>query len=308
MISFTVTVITFNEERNIRACLESVEWAPHIVVIDSGSTDRTVEIAREFTDDVVVTDWPGHVQQKNRAVDHASTDWILSIDADERVTPEMRAEVERELAMEPTVAGLSFPRKTWYLGRWILHSGWYPDRKLRVFDRRRARWGGENPHDHVKTDGEVRDLEGDILHYTYRSVRHHLEVIDFFTDIAARERDRKGRRFLLPRMLFGPPFKFFKMYFLQSGFRDGFPGFIIAGLGSLYVFLKDAKIWERRQLQARGLDPDNQPRWTRGPEYRPPRGSGAPPAQVLPAQPADESTASAPSPGAASSDSSTASS
>ncbi|MGE3166348.1 MAG: glycosyltransferase family 2 protein [Planctomycetota bacterium] len=270
MTPLTVTVITFNEEKNIRECLESVSWVPNIVVVDSQSTDRTVAIAREFTEHVVVTDWPGHVEQKNRAVDLAPTDWVLSIDADERVTPEMRAEIEAALATEPTCAGFSFPRRTWHLGRWILHGGWYPDRKLRLFDRRRARWGGTNPHDHVNANGPVEARFGDILHYTYRDLRHHLEVIDFFTDIAARGRESK-RRWLLPRLVFGPPFKFCKMYWVKRGYRDGFAGFIIAALGALYVFLKDAKLWERGELRRRGLDPDRQPRYTRGPEYRPPR-------------------------------------
>lgn len=268
MIPLTATIITKNEERNIRACLESIRWVPNIVVIDSGSTDATVAIAREYTDNVVVTDWPGHVEQKNRAVDHANTDWILSLDADERATPELRSEVERVLTTEPANAGYGFRRKTWYLGRWILHGGWYPDRKIRLFDRRRARWGGTNPHDHVNVDGPTEQLDADILHYTYRDMEHHLEVIDFFTDIAARERDKKGRRFPVLGMIFGPPFKFVKMYLFKRGYKDGFPGFLIAGLGALYVLLKDAKLWERRQLSERGLDPEQQPRFDRGPEYR----------------------------------------
>ena len=270
MIPLTATVITFNEERNIRDCLESVKWVPNIVVIDSGSTDRTVEIAREHTDHVTVTDWPGNVQQKNRAIDAAPTDWVISIDADERVTPELRTAIEEALATEPRVAGFSLRRKTHYLGRWILHSGWYPDRKVRVFDRRRARWGGVNPHDHVKVkEGGVHDFDADLLHYTYRNVYHHVEVIDFFTDIAARERESAGRKPRRLKMLLNPPFKFFKMFVIQRGFRDGFPGFIIAGLGALYVLLKEAKLWERRELRRRGLDPDRQPRYSRGPEWRP---------------------------------------
>lgn len=271
MQPLTATIITFNEEANIRACLESVAWVPEIVVIDSGSTDRTVDIAREFTDRVTVTDWPGHVEQKNRAVDLAPTDWVLSLDADERCTPELRAEVERVLADPPSAAGFSVRRRTWYLGRWILHGGWYPDRKVRLFDRRRARWGGTNPHDHVKVEGREVELDADLLHYTYRDMRHHLEVIDFFTDIASREKERKGKRFPRVGMVFRPPFKFFKMYVLQRGYRDGFPGFVIAVLGALYVFLKDAKLWERGQLRRRGLDPDAAPRYQRGPEWRPPR-------------------------------------
>lgn len=271
MKPLTATIITFNEESNIRACLESVAWIPEIVVLDSGSTDRTVEIAREFTDRVSVADWPGHVEQKNRAVDLASTDWIFSLDADERCTPELRAEIERVMKGEPDAPAYSVRRKTRYLGRWILNGGWYPDRKARLFDRRRARWGGTNPHDHVTVDGPEIELDADLLHYTYRDMKHHLEVVDFFTDIAAREKDRRGRRFPRLGMITRPPFKFFKMYCLQRGYRDGFPGFVIAVLGSLYVFLKDAKLWERREFQRRGIDPDTVPRYERGPEWRPPR-------------------------------------
>ena len=124
MIPLTATVITFNEEDNIRDCLESLEWVDNIVVVDSGSTDRTIEIAREFTDRVVVTDWPGHLEQKNRAVDLSPTDWVISLDADERVTPALRTEIEEALATEPLNAGFSMPRLTWHLGRWIRHGGW----------------------------------------------------------------------------------------------------------------------------------------------------------------------------------------
>ncbi|MEM7261457.1 MAG: glycosyltransferase family 2 protein [Planctomycetota bacterium] len=277
MIAITATIITFNEERNIRDCLESVAWVDEIVVVDSGSTDRTVEIAREFTDRVVVTDWPGHVAQKNRAVEWAPTDWILSLDADERCTPELRAQVEAIVAESrsqpglPNEAGFSVRRKTWYLGRWILHGGWYPDRKVRFFDRRRCRWGGVDPHDHIEHDGPTRPLDADLLHYTYRDVRHHLEVIDFFTDIAAREKDVRNKRHAVLGMLVRPPVKFLRMYLFRRGYRDGFAGFVIAVLGALYVFLKDAKLWERQQLQRRQLDPDAAPRYHRGPEWRPPR-------------------------------------
>ncbi len=271
MIPLTATVITYNEERNIRACLESLAWVPHIVVLDSGSTDRTVAIARELTPHVTVTDWPGHVEQKNRAVAAAPTEWVLCIDADERVAPEMRAAVEQALASEPAVPAFSVRRKTRHLGRWIVHGGWYPDRKVRLFDRRRAHWGGVNPHYHVLVDGEVRHLDVDLLHYTYRDIHHHLEVIDSFTDIAARERENAGRRPRLLKMLLKPPAKLLKMYLLQRGYRDGFAGFILAGLGAFYVFLKEAKLWERRQLRRRGLDPDRMPRYARGPEWRPPR-------------------------------------
>jgi len=267
----TACVITYNEEKNLRECLESVAWLPHIVVIDSGSSDRTVEIAREFTDRVTVTDWPGHVEQKTRAVLAAPTDWVFCIDADERVTPELRAELERVLADTPASPAYSVRRKTRYLGRWILHGGWYPDRKVRLFDRRHARWGGVNPHDHVQVDGRTEDLDGDLLHYTYRDIHHHLETIDFFTDIAAREKERQGQRPRVWKMLCKPPARFVRMYFLKRGYRDGFAGFIVASFGALYVLLKEAKLWERLRLRERGLDPDASPRYARGPEWRPPR-------------------------------------
>ena len=271
MIPLTATIITFNEEKNIRDCLESVKWCSEIVVIDSGSTDRTVEIAREYTDRIVVTDWPGHVQQKNRAIDAAPTDWVLSLDADERATPELRQEVERVLTEEPKEAGFSVRRKTRYLGQWILHGGWYPDRKVRLFDRRRARWGGINPHDHVYADGATPELDADLLHYTYENMTHHLRTIDFFTEIAAREKDERGKGSPLIGMITRPPGRFVRMYLIKRGYRDGFAGFVVAGLGALYVFLKYAKLWERHTLRARGLDPDAQPRHARGPEWTPPR-------------------------------------
>ncbi|MGE4619798.1 MAG: glycosyltransferase family 2 protein [Planctomycetota bacterium] len=271
MIDFTATVITFNEEKNIRACLESLQWVPNIVVIDSGSTDRTVEIAREFTEQVHVTDWPGHVQQKNRAIDHAKTDWILSLDADERVTPQLREEITERLSKEPMHPGYSMPRLTWHLGRWIRHGGWYPDRKIRLFDRRKARWGGINPHDRIELEGNAEPLQGDLLHYSFRDLHHHIEGIDFFTSIAASEQDSRNQRSHLIGMLGRAPWKFFRMFVLDRGWRDGMAGFILAVVGAFYVFLKYACLWERRALRKRGLDPDSMPRNHRGSEWRPSR-------------------------------------
>lgn len=287
MIPLTATVITFNEEENIRDCLESLSWVGNIVVVDSGSTDSTVEIAREYTSQVVITDWPGHLEQKNRAIDLSTTDWVLSLDADERVTPALRREIEDALETEPEVAGYSMPRLTWHLGRWIRHGGWYPDRKIRLFNRRKARWGGVNPHDRVIPQGPILALTGDIEHYSYRNLHHHLETIDFFTSISAREKEKRDIRWPLLSILFRPPFKFFRMYFLQSGWRDGFPGFILAGIGSLYVFLKYARLWERRNLRKRQIDPDHLPTYNRGPEWRPPRATPA----VIDDEPGDHSAA-----------------
>jgi hypothetical protein len=169
---------------------------------------------------------------------------VLSLDADERLSPELAGQVRAALEADDAPAGYSMPRRTFYLGRWIDHGGWYPDRKIRLFDRTRARWGGVNPHDHLEVDGEVRRLSGDIEHYSYRDVSDHLRQIDLFTTIAARAKIDGGRRFRLWRLLLNPPGKFLRMYLLKRGFLDGLAGFVIAVLGSYYVFLKYAKQWE----------------------------------------------------------------
>jgi glycosyltransferase involved in cell wall biosynthesis len=237
-------VITKNEEDRIGACLDSADFADGMLVVDSGSTDQTKEIAEAKGAKVVVHDFDGHVEQKNRAVDLADTDWVLSLDADERLSPELREEIRLLLEDADPPAAYSMPRRTFYLGRWIDHGGWYPDRKVRLFDRRRARWGGVNPHDRVEVDGEVRALSGDIEHYSYRSLSDHLRQIDFFTTIAAREKHAAGQKPRLWRLLLHPIGKVIRMYLLKLGFLDGRAGFIVAVLGGYYVFLKYAKLWE----------------------------------------------------------------
>ena len=271
MIDLTATVITFNEEDNIRDCLESLSWVPNIVVLDSGSTDRTVEIALEYTEHVHVTDWPGHVEQKNRAISFSPTNWIISLDADERVSDELREEILDHLKTEPKVPGFSMPRLTWHLGQWIRHGGWYPDRKIRIFDRRKAHWAGFNPHDRISIEGTPIKLKGNLLHYSFKNLHHHLEGMDFFTNISGKEMEIRRERSPLLGMTVRAPWRFFRMLVLQKGYKDGFAGFILAGLGMIYVFLKYASLWERRQLKKRGIDPDVTPRHHRGPEWKPPR-------------------------------------
>ncbi|HVR72860.1 MAG TPA: glycosyltransferase family 2 protein [Planctomycetota bacterium] len=266
----TACIITFNEERNLPDALASVAFADEIVMVDSRSTDRTREIAAAFrgrapggeevAPRVIERDWPGHVEQKNFAIDQATHDWVLCVDADERVSPELRREVEEALSRDPPGAdGYTMPRKTHYLGRWILHGGWYPDRKLRLFRRSRGRWGGTNPHDHVHVDGIVKRLRGDLYHYSYRGMADHLRTIDSFTAISAREKARKGVRWPILRMGIHPPFKFFKMYILKQGFREGVVGLIVAMLGSFYVFLKYAKLWELREREWKDTPPGGEP-------------------------------------------------
>jgi len=246
--SISVCIITFNEQENIRACLESVKWADEIVVVDSRSTDRTVEIAREYTDRVIARPWPGHVEQKTFALDQARCDWVLSIDADERVSPELAAQI-KDILDRADVAeiGFSMPRKTFYLGRWITHGGWYPNRKLRLVRRGKAIWKGINPHDHLYVEGSVGRLTGDLHHYTYRDIAHHLETINQYTTVAAREMRARGQGHAVAHMLLNPIARFLKMYLLRLGFLDGLPGLVVAGMSSYYVFLKYAKLWELRR-------------------------------------------------------------
>jgi glycosyltransferase involved in cell wall biosynthesis len=244
-VPVTACIITCDEEDNLPDCLASLEGlCAEIVVVDSGSTDRTVDLARRAGARVIETDWPGHVAQKTRAVEAAETDWVLCLDADERLSPELRAEIETVLGGDPVAAAYSFPRLTRYLGRWIRHGGWYPDRKVRLFDRRRGRWGGVDPHDHVEVDGPVVKLRGDLHHHTYRDLSDHLRFIDRYTTIAAKEKRAAGERFRLHRLVLRPVGKVLRMYLLRVGFLDGLAGLVVAVLGGTYVFLKYAKLWE----------------------------------------------------------------
>jgi glycosyltransferase involved in cell wall biosynthesis len=267
---FTACLITFNEEDNIVAALESVGFADEIIVVDSHSTDRTRELANGFRGRsrngweveprVIERDWPGHVEQKNFAIDQARHDWVLCLDADERVSSRLHKEIESVLGVDsPEFDGYTMPRRTYYLGRWILRGGWYPDRKLRLFRKNRGRWSGINPHDHVELQGRTQDLQGDLYHFSYRDIADHLRTINSFTDIASKEKHKRRIRFPLVRMLVHPPFKFFKMYVLKQGFREGIPGLIIAILGMFYVFLKYAKLWELK-LQNRKKATEDAPR------------------------------------------------
>ncbi len=244
----SVCVVCCDEAENIRPCLASVAWADEIVVVDSGSKDGTPAIAREFTSRVMHQEWLGYVEQKNFALDQASHEWVLCLDADERLSLELAQEIRAKLARigagGSDAAGYTMPRRTFYLGRWINHSGWYPNRQLRLFRRSAGRWGGVNPHDHVEVRGRIAHLEGDLLHHAYRDIADHVVTINRFTTIAARERLGARKNRALVHMLLNPVVRFLRMYLLQRGFLDGVPGLMVAVMGSYYVFLKYAKLWE----------------------------------------------------------------
>ncbi|MEW6486596.1 MAG: glycosyltransferase family 2 protein [Thermodesulfobacteriota bacterium] len=247
----SATVICKDEAEKIRGCLESVRFCDEVVVLDSGSTDGTLEICREIADLVVETDWPGHVAQKNRGLDLAHGEWVLCLDADERVTPELAAEIQVLLARGPQHDGYWITRHVHYLGRWIDHSGWYPEYRVRLFRRQAGRWGGVNPHDAVELRGTSGRLRGEIVHYTYDDLSDHLATINSFTSVLAREHAARGRRFSWAALLLRPPLEFFKKYVLRQGFRDGAAGFLVSALSAVYVFLKFAKLWEAERVGPR---------------------------------------------------------
>ncbi len=249
MPKLSVTVITRNEAEHVGAALQSVAWADELVVIDSRSTDDTVAIARQYTDRVEVRDWPGYVEQKNYAASIASHDWILSLDADERVTPELADAIRAALAGDPPHAAYRLTRVTWHLGRWVRTTDWYPDFQTRLYDRRAARWTGRYVHESVSADGSVGRLRGELQHYAYHGIADHLETIDRYSTYAAKEMFERGRRAGLVDLAVHPPLAFLRNYLAKGGIRDGAAGFVISRMNAYYVFLKFAKLWE---LQRRG--------------------------------------------------------
>jgi len=243
----SVTIITKNEAAHIEAALESVAWADERIVVDSGSTDDTVAIARRHADRVVVREWPGYSEQKNHAAGLARNDWILSLDADERVTPELAREIQDLLASDPRAPGYRTPRVTWYLGRWIRSTDWYPDYQLRLYDRRHGHWPPRRVHESVRIDSVPGRLRHELQHFAYRDLAHHLATMDRYTTLAAEQMLEEGRRASPLAIALHPPVAFLRNYVLRLGFRDGTTGLIVSALNAYYVFLKLAKLWTLRR-------------------------------------------------------------
>ena len=238
----TATIVTLNEERNIARAIESLRCADEILVVDSGSTDRTLEIAERLGARVIREPWRGYAGQKNFAAESAAFDWVLSLDADECLTEELEAEILQLKRDGPAFDAYRFPRMAQYLGRWIEHSGWYPDRKIRLYRRDQARWEGEYVHESVRSAGRAGDLRGKLLHFTCSSLSEHLKTLDRYTTLAAREQRARGRTVPAAKLLLDPAWTFFRAYVLQRGFLDGPQGIAIAWMAALYTFLKYAKV------------------------------------------------------------------
>lgn len=243
MPRLSVILITLNEERNLRRCLESVSFADEIVLNDTGSTDRTLEIAREFNCRILEMPFPGFGIAKQKALEAATGDWVLSIDADEELDEELQRAVQAAVAGEEH-AGYEIVRKSQFLGHWIMHSGWYPDKILRLFRRERARFTDARVHERVVVKGSIGVLAGHMLHYTYSDITQYLKKMDQYSTLSALTLHNDGRRFATSQLLVKPPAYFVKMYLLKSGWRDGLPGLILALLSSFHELVKFAKLWE----------------------------------------------------------------
>ncbi len=255
-------IICFNEAANIRRCLESVKWCDEIIVVDSFSSDQTVAICREYTSRILQRPWPGYVEQKRFALAQASHEWVLNIDADEEVSPELQREIIEVLRRnDPAVDGFFIPRLVYYLGRWWWR-GWYPGYRLRLFRKTKARWGGIDPHEKVLLRGHADRLHGALYHYTYEDIADHLQALNMLTEVASRELLQRGRQVHIADLLLRPLWRFFRFYLIRGCIWEGIPGFFVAVTSAFYVFLKYAKAWEgitRVQHAPQTQDPPCQP-------------------------------------------------
>lgn len=242
MNRLTATLITLNEEQNLPCALESLQGLPdEVIVVDSGSADRTCQIALAHGARVLTHAWTNFAEQRNFAAVQATTDWILALDADEELSPELRASLKEWKARPPAVAAYEFSRKARYLGAWIRHSGWYPDRKTRLYRRDLGRFSGV-AHDSLQVQGPVERLRGDLYHHAFQTFAQHTAKVNSYSTVAAHELYAAGRRSWLPALLLATPWAFFRRFFLQAGFLDGYRGWLIARMGAKYVFLKYRKL------------------------------------------------------------------
>ena len=259
MPKVSVTILTLNEAAHIGAAIDSVAWADEILVVDSGSTDATTDIARAKGATVIHRDWPGWVDQKNFAAERARHDWIFSLDADERVPAPLAGEIRELLSSDPPMRGYRVPRVTFHLGKWIRTTDFYPDYQTRLYDRRYARWMGKYVHESVSVDGPVGRFRHDLEHYSFRDLRDHMDRVNHYTTLAARQMHEGGRRAGLFDLAVHPPAAFLRNYLLRLGILDGTAGFIISVINAYSVFLKFAKLWELRKTPNSQRPPSKTP-------------------------------------------------
>ncbi len=246
-LPLSISIISLNEEANLRRCLASAaELASEIVVVDSGSKDKTCEIAAEFGARVQHQDWLGHRDQKNVALKLCMQPWVLALDCDEELSPELKASVLAffERGDAERFDGAFMSRRTWFMNRWIRHGDWYPDRKLRLFKREKAKWGGSPEHDKIVMEGETTRLDGDLLHYSFRDTSHYLSKHIHYSDVFLERERAAASGFSLFKVIARPLWRFLRAYFLRMGFLDGFPGLWIAGATAFFAFVRYSRTYE----------------------------------------------------------------
>jgi len=248
----SVIITTYNEEINVAGCIESVLWADEILLVDSFSSDRTVEIAREYPIQILQREYFGSAAQKNWAIDRVENDWVLIIDADERVPEALAREILTTLATEPSVHGFYIRRENIFIDRPIRHSGWSTDKVVRLFHRAKGRYPNRRVHADLEIEGPVPVLRASFLHYTFRTFDQYFPKFLNYAEWGAAQAFRDGRRAGLAELVFRPWWRFIRTYFLQAGFLDGMHGFVLCALQAFGVFLKYARLWEYRLREARG--------------------------------------------------------
>lgn len=247
-MKISASIIVRNEEENVAALCETVAWADEIVIVDSDSIDRTVEIARKYTEKVFNREFRGYRDKHEFADSRTTGDWIFWIDADERVTPELRDAIEALRSRDPETLpdGFRIARSTQYLGRWIRHSGWYPDYQMRLYRKEASYWDGVAPHETARVKGRIETLPGEFLHYTKRDLSDHHRVLEEYATLGAEHLFKLGKRVRGVDLFVLPLASFIRTYLVKQGFRDGVQGLIIAMFTAYSVFLKYAKVWEHR--------------------------------------------------------------
>ena len=249
MPTISAMVNTYNEEKNIADCLESLAWVDELVVVDSGSTDLTMEIARSYAHKVISVS-PGNFSDiRNEGLKHLTGEWVIVIDADERVTEELQREIKNSIAAESKQVGFQIPRKNFFMRQWIKYCGWYPDYVLRLFRNSREHVFSGLVHEAVLLKGEIGIMEQPLIHYTYNGLEQYLNKFNRYTTLSAEMICNKGRKINLTHLIIRPPLEFIKMFFLKRGFLDGLYGFIISYMSSMYVFVKFAKAWLKQKKQ-----------------------------------------------------------
>jgi glycosyltransferase involved in cell wall biosynthesis len=243
----SVAIITHNEEENIRDALESVKWADEIVVVDSQSDDRTVEICKEYTDKVFTSEWLGYAAQKNKAVSLTTQPWVLVLDADERVTDDLKSEILKTVNDLSSKDGYYIARKNHFAGRWIRHGGWWPDYTLRLFRRGKGAFQQREVHESIKVEGKTGYLKNPLEHFTYKDTADYLKRMEKYSTLAAKELHKEGRRSCVLDLILRPAATFLRMFFLQAGFLDGAYGLKLASLYSRYTFNKYSKLRGMKQ-------------------------------------------------------------